>query len=306
MRRGGPPQAQGAATPLALQSSEFEDFMNAYRPTLELPRPPPPKPPEESKLRKFMRKSSVLNKSRKEGVQRTPNDREKSVGTEVDKKPKRPLSAVVEGTPLQTIVSEPEAIPSSKNPKQSISRTGRNGSEEQQLKVPAALEVPKSAMPRTAKMSDQDMVSDIKIPVPTSKPPIPAAGPVPKSPTAKSSKLAQEQEQKSTVVASPKPSTSKLSKSALEQESVGKTTVLLPPPKKASVAKAMKNGGDEYITRVVPESTVVLNTASPIPKKKVSIQDDRRISAVEDALCLIISGNNIGRFLPPRHLKYDV
>ncbi|GIY29671.1 uncharacterized protein CEXT_446371 [Caerostris extrusa] len=43
-------------------------------------------------------------------------------------------------------------------------------------------------------------------------------------------------------------------------------------------------------------------------KKKVSIQEDNRRSGTEvscDAHCLIITGNNIGRFLPPRHVSSE-
>ncbi|GIY29672.1 uncharacterized protein CEXT_446381 [Caerostris extrusa] len=129
----------GPQHPLGLQRSEFEDFANAYRPTLDVPRrePEPPKPVEETKtdfgrsIKKLMKRPqgspSVQAKNKKGGIQRTPTlaptssghqERERSVTSDArpisDKKPKRPLSANIETTllpPQQKTSVGPAMIP---------------------------------------------------------------------------------------------------------------------------------------------------------------------------------------------------
>ncbi|CAL1264379.1 unnamed protein product [Larinioides sclopetarius] len=247
MRRGGPPGA-GTTSPLALQRSEFEDFANAYRPTLDVSRtsrPEPPKPVEETKgdfgrsIKKLIKRPqgspSVQNKNKK-SIQRTPTlapstsghqERERSVTSDVrpisEKKPKRPVSANIETTLLPP------------QPKTSVGPT---------------------MMPS---MLDTNLVKT-EIPLPPQQSPVLAPGPKTSKPPVKVPK------------------------------NENGDHLRLPPPESATAPPVVVH------TPAVPK---------PIPaKKKVSIQEDNRRSGTDfssDAHCLIISGNNIGRFFPPRH-----
>ncbi|XP_035227119.1 titin-like [Stegodyphus dumicola] len=276
MRRGVPPSA-GSTTPLALHRSEFEDFMNAYRPSLDAARREPEhsKPAEESKvdfgrsIKKLMKKPqnspSVIKKNhRKEGIQRTPTvapgsssrlERERSVASDVrpvtEKKPKRPVSAHLEVTPLTDY--GPAIMPPD-------------------ITIPK-LEIPPTSAPLILPKNPSAPVASPK------NPPAPVASP--KNPPA--------------PVVSPKNS----------------SAPVVPPKNPKAVPKISKAKQEDQL-KVISDSAPVLPVAPsivPAPnlnqvKKKVSIQEEKRRSGTEtfpDAHCLIISGNNIGRFIPPRH-----
>ncbi|GFT05069.1 uncharacterized protein TNCV_531211 [Trichonephila clavipes] len=242
MRRGGPSGA-GTTSPLALQRSEFEDFANAYRPTLDVPRrePEPPKPVEDPKvdfgrsIKKLIKRpqgSPGVQTKNKKTIQRTPilaatsnahQERERSVTSDgrpiSEKKPKRPLSASIETTLLPP------------QPKASLG--------------------PAMIPPLDASIKPE-------APLPSQQSPVLAS--IPK---------------------------------------ISKQPVKMP-----------KNDSEDYLKPVTESAAVpvvvhVPTVPKPNPvKKKVSIQEDNRRSGTEgspDAHCLIISGNNIGRFLPPRH-----
>ncbi|XP_071037125.1 uncharacterized protein [Parasteatoda tepidariorum] len=243
MKRAGPSGA-GSTIPLATERSEFEDFMNAYRPNLETARrefEPQPKPAEESKvdfgrsIKKLMKRPtnspSTQKSIRKEGFTRTPTlaipnhpERERSVTSDgkpmSEKKTKRPLSATIE------TFAPPASAPG-----------------------PTTLQPPNAILPKTE----------------ITPPPSPLPPPPPKAPK---------------------------------------------PP-----VKSPKNGLED-LPKALPESAPVLPASVPPPlvpvsipahvKKKVSIQEDKRRSGTDvfgDAFCLIITGNNIGRFLPSRHVR---
>lgn len=290
MRRGGPPVA-GSSAPLAAQRSEFEDFMNAYRPTLELPprEPPPYKPAEESKvdfgrsIKKLMKRPqgspSLQGKNhRKEGIQRTTDvasgysDAERYIfkdsKPQLDRqKSKRPVSANIDST-----LSPPP---------------------------PTFGQGPTVLIPLDANLQKSDSVT-------------PPAQSSPGSPLTRTPK---------TSVQQPAPSTGKSSKSSSQQGSAGsqtktsKTPIPQPPASpqpKLQKGKSIKNGHEEGGHKVPPDSASALSAAVPGSsasqlKKKVSIQEEKRRSGTEvvypDSHCLILTGNNIGRFLPPRHVS---
>lgn len=289
MRRGGPPVA-GSSTPLAVQRSEFEDFMNAYRPTLELPprEPPPQKPAEESKvdfgrsIKKLMKRPqgspSLQGKNhRKEGIQRTTDvasgyqDTERYFSRDSKQqlerqKSKRPVSANIDSN-----------LP---------------------LPPPTFGQGPTVLIPLDANLQKSDSVT-------------PPAQSAPISPLARTPK---------TSVQQPTSSTGKSSKSSSQQGSAGsqtktpKTPVQQPPGSpqpKLQKAKSIKNGPEEGGHKVPPDSASALSVTVPgasasQPKKKVSIQEEKRRSGTEvypDSHCLILTGNNIGRFLPPHHVS---
>ena len=290
MRRGGPPAA-GSSTPLAVQRSEFEDFMNAYRPTLELPprEPPPPKSVEESKvdfgksIKKFMKRPqgspSLQGKNhRKEGIQRTTDvvsgypDVEKYTSRDSKQqlerqKSKRPVSANIDSTlapPPSSFGQGPTVmIPLDANLQKSDAVT------------PPAQSPPVSPQTRTPKTSVHQ----------------------PSSAPAKSSKPSSQQGSAGSQTKTPKAPTQ-------------------PPPgsphPKPQKSKSVKNGHEEG-HKVPSESASALSSAVPgasasQPKKKVSVQEEKRRSATEvypDSLCLVIPGSNIGRFLPPRHVSIE-
>lgn len=281
MRRVGPPVA-GSSTPLAAQRSEFEDFMNAYRPTLEYPlrEPPPPRPTDESKvdfgrsIKKLMKRpqgspSTQSKNHRKEGIQRTPTvisgyqERDSAIKSQLEKqKPKRPVSANFDTTlspPQSTFVQGPTVL-----------------------------------VPLDANLLKSD-VSPVQQP--------------PASPQTKTPKASVQQTPVPPQTKSPKPSTLQVPPNPVKSP---KTSVQQPPASpqsKTPKLKTPKNGIEDG--KVASESTSVLSVTVPNPiqsqvKKKVSIQEEKRGSGTEgfsDAHCLIITGNNIGRFLPPRHVS---
>lgn len=289
MRRGGPPVA-GSSTPVAVQRSEFEDFMNAYRPTLDLPlrEPPPPKPAEESKvdfgrsIKKLMKRpqgspSSQSKNHRKEGIQRTPTvvtgypDLEKAFAKDSKQqlersKTKRPVSVNIDSTlalPPSTFVQGPTVL------------------------VPLDANLQKAdAIPTPPPPQIQPVAPLAKTPKSSvHQPPVP--------PPPKSSKPPPQQGSSTTQTKTPKAS--------IQQPPV-------PPQPKTPKSKSIKNGHEDG-HKVPSESASALSVTVPSsgssqPKKKVSIQEEKRRSGSEvfsDAHCLIITGNNIGRFLPPRH-----
>lgn len=287
MRRVGPPVA-GSSTPSAVQRSEFEDFMNAYRPTLDLPirEPPPPKHAEESKvdfgrsIKKLMKRPqgspSTQNKNqRKEGIQRTPTvvvgypdiERNFAKDSKAEKqKPKRPVSANIDAS-----LSPPQ---------------------------PTFGQGPTVLVPLDANLSKSNAIA------PTQPPPVPPPAKSPKSsvhqaptsPPQKGSKPAALQPVPNPPAKSPKTS--------IQQPPASPQSKTPPKPKSPKLEP-------EDVPKTPPDSASVLGASAPSPnpnqmKKKVSIQEEKRRSGTEgfsDAHCLIITGNNIGRFLPPRHVS---
>lgn len=299
MRRGGPPIA-GSSTPLAVQRSEFEDFMNAYRPTLELPprEQPPPKPAEESKvdfgrsIKKLMKRpqgspSSQTKNHRKEGIQRTPTvvtgypEIEKAFAREAKlqlerQKSKRPVSVNFDSTlepPQQTFGLGPTVL------------------------LPLDTNFLK--------------IDDVPPPPPPPPPPVPQSLSVP--PQTKTPKASVHQPAASSQGKGSKPSSQQ--GSAGSQTKTPKISIQQPPvspqPKIPPKTKSIKNGLEEGLKVPPPESAAALSVTVPSssssqPKKKVSIQEEKRRSGTDvfsDAHCLIITGNNIGRFLPPHHVS---
>nr|XP_042906358.1 pollen-specific leucine-rich repeat extensin-like protein 2 [Parasteatoda tepidariorum] len=192
MKRAGPSGA-GSTIPLATERSEFEDFMNAYRPNLETARrefEPQPKPAEESKvdfgrsIKKLMKRPtnspSTQKSIRKEGFTRTPTlaipnhpERERSVTSDgkpmSEKKTKRPLSATIEtfappaSAPGPTTLQPPNAI----LPKTEITPP------------PSPLPPPPPKAPKPPVKSPKNGLEDLPKALPESAPVLPASVPPP-------------------------------------------------------------------------------------------------------------------------------
>ncbi|KAG8177140.1 hypothetical protein JTE90_015588 [Oedothorax gibbosus] len=281
MRRAVPPGA-GSTTPLALQRSEFEDFANAYRRTLEVPRreppePPPPRTVEDSRgdfgrsIKKLMKRpqgSPSTKNNRKSGIQRTPtvvypssSHSDTGPNTEMrpmsEKKQKRPLSANID---TASISSSPQTPPS-------IAISGQSAM--------SFIPPPDPGL----RLSNPDIQQSPVVPTPVSRKSIK----VPKNLTP----------------------LEKIPKNLTPPEKSPKN---LTPPER--IPKNLAPPDDHLSTLAPPPilSHVQAPTVTNQVKKKVSIQEDNRRSGTEvypDAHCLILSGNNIGRFLPPRHVSTE-
>lgn len=295
--------------------------MNAYRPNLELPRrePPPPKPVEEPKsdfgrsIKKLMKRpqgspSTQSKNHRKEGIQRTPTvvigypDVERSISRDSklqqSQKPKRPLSANIDSTlipppltfgqgptvllPLEANFLKADSVPTRPSPPVS----------------PTTKTTPAPARPSPP-------VS------PQTKTPVPARPSPPVTPQTKTPKPSTVQQVPPPSSSQPKaaqpPATTNPQTKTPKTSTVQQTPI---PPKTPKPKSSSRNGQEE--AKMPPESAGALSAATVQnlnpnqAKKKVSIQEEKRRSGTEgfpDAPCLIISGSNIGRFLPSRHVS---